>query len=129
MNVNLKLVRAIITELGIRGLPHPRRRIPNLIRLHTPADLVNHRFTATRPNELWCTEITEHPARDGKVYCCAILDCFSKLIVARAGNTSRTAFQNPSAPSPTASTGAVMPRRLQSRSRSAHDWWIRGSRR
>ena len=29
-----------------------------------------------------------------------------------SGNTSRTAFQNPSAPSPTASTGAVMPRRL-----------------
>jgi hypothetical protein len=38
-----------------------------------------------------------------------------------AGNTSRTAFQNRSAPSPTASTGAVMPRRRQSRSRSAHD--------
>src|SRR6185369_9150514 len=37
------------------------------------------------------------------------------------GNTSRTAFQNPSAPSPTSSTGAVMPRRRQSRSRSAHD--------
>ncbi len=31
------------------------------------------------------------------------------------GNTSRTAFQNPSAPSPTAGTGAGMPRRLQSR--------------
>jgi hypothetical protein len=38
-----------------------------------------------------------------------------------SGKTSRIAFQNPSAPSPTASTGAVMPRRLQSRSRSAHD--------
>jgi len=38
-----------------------------------------------------------------------------------AGNTSRTAFQNPSAPSPTASTGARIPRRLQSRSRSAQD--------
>jgi putative transposase len=42
-----------------------------------PSDLVNRHFTATRPNELWCTDITEHPARDGKVYCCAILDCFS----------------------------------------------------
>ncbi len=38
-----------------------------------------------------------------------------------SGNTSRTAFQNPSAPSPTASAGALIPRRLQSRSRSAHD--------
>jgi putative transposase len=87
MNVNLKLVRAIMAEQGISGLPHPRRRIPNLIRLHTPADLVNRHFTATRPNELWCTDITEHPARDGKVYCCAILDCFSKMIVARTFST------------------------------------------
>lgn len=30
-------------------------------------------FAATRPNELWCTNITEHPARDGRGYCCAIL--------------------------------------------------------
>jgi creatinine amidohydrolase/Fe(II)-dependent formamide hydrolase-like protein len=34
-----------------------------------------------------------------------------------SGNTSRTALQNPSAPSPTASTGAAVPRRLVSRSR------------
>ena len=38
-----------------------------------------------------------------------------------AGNTSRSAPQNPSAPSPTASTGARIPRRAQSRSRSAQD--------
>src|SRR5690606_517776 len=31
-----------------------------------------------------------------------------------SGHTSRTAAQNPSAPSPTASTGALMPRRLRS---------------
>jgi hypothetical protein len=38
-----------------------------------------------------------------------------------AGNTSRNAPQNPKAPSPTARTGARIPRRLRSRSRSAHD--------
>jgi hypothetical protein len=38
-----------------------------------------------------------------------------------SGNTSRSPPQNPSAPSPTASTGARIPRRAQSRSRSAHD--------
>ena len=88
MNVNLKLVRSIMTEHGLHGLPHPPRRIPNLIRVTTPTDLVNRQFTATRPNELWCTDITEHPARDGKVYCCAILDCFSRMIVARTFSTT-----------------------------------------
>jgi len=88
MNVNLKLVASIMTEHGLYGLPRPARRLPNLIRVNAPADLVNRQFTATRPNELWCTDITEHPARDGKVYCCAILDCFSRMIVARTFSTT-----------------------------------------
>src|SRR6201993_5652055 len=54
MNVNLKLVRSIMVEHGLSGLPRARRRLPNLIHIYTPVDLVNRRFTATRPNELWC---------------------------------------------------------------------------
>jgi hypothetical protein len=42
-------------------------------------------------------------------------------LLRRLGEHVPDGFQKPSAPSPTASTGAVMPRRLQSRSRSAHD--------
>ena len=95
MNVNHKLVNSIMSEHGLCGLPRPGRGIPNLIKVKTPEDLVNRRFTATRPNELWCTDITEHPARDGKVYCCAILDCFSRMIVARTfSTTADTALVN-----------------------------------
>ena len=87
MIVNHKLVEAIMRERGMSGLPRPRRRKPGLLGVDTPADLVQRRFTADGPNELWFTDITEHPARDGKVYCCAILDGFSKKIVARAFST------------------------------------------
>ncbi|HME47367.1 MAG TPA: hypothetical protein VKG81_04470, partial [Mycobacterium sp.] len=45
MNVDLKLVGSIMTEYG---LARPGRRLPNLIRVNTPADLVNRHFTATR---------------------------------------------------------------------------------
>lgn len=83
MNVNDKLVNSIMSECGLYGMPRPGRRKPNLIGVETPVDLVKRRFTAEIPNQLWCTDITEHPARDGKVYCCAILDCFSRMIVAR----------------------------------------------
>jgi transposase InsO family protein len=38
-------------------------------------------FTAPRPNAVWLTDITEHPTVEGKVYCCAIKDCFSNRIV------------------------------------------------
>ena len=44
-------------------------------------DLVERQFTAQRPNQLWLTDITEHPTRDGKLYLCAIKDVFSNRIV------------------------------------------------
>jgi transposase InsO family protein len=44
-------------------------------------DLVHRRFTADAPDRLWCTDITEHPTSEGKVYCCAVLDVFSRAIV------------------------------------------------
>ncbi|UNB52960.1 IS3 family transposase [Mycolicibacterium sp. YH-1] len=95
MNVNHKLVTSIMSEQGLYGLPLLGRRKPNLFGVDTPVDLVNRRFTATKPNGLWCTDITEHPARDGKVYCCAILDCFSRMIVARTfSTTADTALVN-----------------------------------
>ena len=62
MNVDHKLVKSIMSEQGLYGLPRPGRRKPNLIGVDTPVDLVSGRFAATRPNELWCTDITEHPA-------------------------------------------------------------------
>jgi transposase InsO family protein len=44
-------------------------------------DLVRRNFTATRPNELWLTDITEHWTAEGKLYLCAIKDVFSRRIV------------------------------------------------
>jgi putative transposase len=40
-----------------------------------------HDFTATRPNEKWLTDITEHHTAEGKLYLCAIKDCYSGRIV------------------------------------------------
>jgi transposase InsO family protein len=49
----------------------------------TPAfeDLVNRHFTAGAPNTLWLVDITEHWTGEGKLYLCAIKDCFSNKIV------------------------------------------------
>jgi len=37
----------------------------NLISVRTSSDLINRNFTATGPNHLWVTDITEHPMREG----------------------------------------------------------------
>ncbi len=44
-------------------------------------DLVERNFTATRPNQLWLTDITEHRTDEGKLYLCAIKDVYSNKIV------------------------------------------------
>lgn len=44
-------------------------------------DLVERDFTAAGRNELWLTDITEHPTKDGKLYLCAVKDVYSRRIV------------------------------------------------
>jgi putative transposase len=44
-------------------------------------DLVRRDFTAAGPNQLWLTDITEHPTGEGKLYLCAIKDVYSGRIV------------------------------------------------
>ena len=47
----------------------------------TADDLVDRMFIRERPNQLWVTDITEHPTREGKVYCAVVLDAFSRRVV------------------------------------------------
>jgi putative transposase len=54
-------------------------------------DLVQRNFTAQRPDQVWVTDITEHPTAEGKLYCCAIKDLFSNRIVGYALDERMTA--------------------------------------
>jgi transposase InsO family protein len=44
-------------------------------------DLVQRVFTATRPNELWVTDLTYVATWSGMAYVCLIVDAFSRRIV------------------------------------------------
>lgn len=44
-------------------------------------DLVNRKFTADRPNQLWVTDLTFVPTWAGVAYVCFIVDAFSRMIV------------------------------------------------
>jgi putative transposase len=54
-------------------------------------DLVTRRFTAARLNELWFTDITEHPTSEGKLYLCAVKDACSNRIVGYSMDSRMTA--------------------------------------
>ena len=48
--------------------------------------MARHDFTtaASQANQVWVTDITEHPTKEGKLYFCAVKDIFSKWIIGYA---------------------------------------------
>jgi hypothetical protein len=83
--VELLMARAGIR--GVTGRPRWRRPTPELI----SADLVERSFARSGPNQLWVTDITEHPTREGKVYCAVVLDTYSRRVVGWSIDASPTA--------------------------------------
>jgi putative transposase len=83
-------VELLMHRAGIAGVGgRPRfRRIPNVA---TASDLVERRFRSEEPDRLWVTDITEHPTREGKVYCAVVLDVFSRRVVGWSIDSSPTA--------------------------------------
>ncbi|MFK4107075.1 DDE-type integrase/transposase/recombinase [Streptomyces sp. NPDC019531] len=48
-------------------------------------------FTRHARDQLWVTDITEHPTFEGKVYCAVVLDTFSRRVVGWSIDVSPTA--------------------------------------
>jgi putative transposase len=91
--VNHKRVARLMREAGIQGLYRRRRHGCTVRDPHAEpyVDLVDRDFTVDGPDELWCTDITEHQTLEGKVYCAAVLDAYSRRIVGWSiGNNMRT---------------------------------------
>jgi len=85
-------VRRLMTNMGLAPIyqrprtsePHPRHRIwPYLLR-HLNVD---------RPNQVWCADVTYIPMRRGFLYLVAIMDWFSRKVLAwRLSNTMDAEF-------------------------------------
>lgn len=87
--VNKKLIASIMSENAWQGLPvhrKPRRTEHEA----TSQDLVKRAFDRDESNRLWMTDITEHPTREGKVYCCVVLDAHSRRVVGWSIDSTQT---------------------------------------
>ena len=58
-----------------------RRKVRRIKGAPSADDLVDRKFARSGLDELWVTDITEHRTREGKVYCCAVMDTCSRRIV------------------------------------------------
>ena len=76
-------VERLMTEMGIAGVQRgrrPRTTIPDIAAPRSP-DLVDRRFVAERPDELWVTDITYVSTWEGWLYVAFVLDVYSRVIV------------------------------------------------
>ena len=72
---------------GVTGRPRWRRPKPDLV----AKDLVERNFARSGPNQLWVTDIAEHPTREGKVYSAVVLDAYSRRVVGWSIDAAPTA--------------------------------------
>jgi putative transposase len=76
-----KRVARLMVARHLRGCGRRRRRgLTRSGKWHAP-DLVARRFDATRPNELWVTDLTYIPTTTGFCYLAAVLDACSRAVV------------------------------------------------
>jgi putative transposase len=80
--VSRKRVARLMREAGLEGAS--RRRFNTTVRDHgrRPApDLVERRFTAEGPDQLWVADITYIPTWSGFLYLAVVLDAWSRRVV------------------------------------------------
>lgn len=79
VHVSRVLVTILMHDAQIAGIPGPRK-VKRLKGNPTSEDLVQRKFERSSLDELWVTDITEHPTREGKVFCCCVLSTHSGLV-------------------------------------------------
>jgi len=77
-------VERLMRAMGLRGVSRGRAWVITTrgdAAADRPADLVERRFTATRPNQLWVADFTYVATWRGFVYVALVIDVFSRRIV------------------------------------------------
>jgi transposase InsO family protein len=84
-------VRRLMRQMGLRGATRGRAFKTTTIgdaSLDRPRDLVERDFAATRPNQLWVSDLTYVATWRGFVYVSFVIDAFSRHIVGWRASTS-----------------------------------------
>lgn len=90
--VNRKRVQRLMRTMGLEGV-FPGRKTTIAAREHKVYPYLLRGLTIDRPNQVWCSDITYIPLRHGFLYLVAVMDWFSRLVLAwRLSNTLDAAF-------------------------------------
>lgn len=79
--VNRKRVQRLMRQMGLEAI----YRKPNLSRKHPSNPVFRYllrRLVIDRPNQVWAMDITYVPIQGGFIYLCAVLDWYSRAVLA-----------------------------------------------
>lgn len=90
--IHAELRMGLGRRIGRKGVGRPmhnanihkisyRRKRSHRPETATHDDLVKRRFIADGLDRVWFTDITQHRASDGWVYCCAVINAWSRKVV------------------------------------------------
>lgn len=81
--VSEKTVASVMQEIGINARPRRAYRCATDSRFteRVASNLLDRNFTATKPNEVWVTDVTALPVLGGWVFLAAIIDLFARRVV------------------------------------------------
>jgi putative transposase len=83
-------VEMLMRRAGLQGVTG-RPKFRKLANVATASDRVERSFGRSERGQLWVTDITEHPTREGKVYCAVVLDAWSRRVVGWSIDSSPSA--------------------------------------
>jgi putative transposase len=90
--VNHKRVARLMHKMGLQAVyPRPRTSVPN--KEHKKYPYLLRGLDINRPNQVWCADITYVPMPRGFMYLVAVMDWFSRFVLAwQLSNTLDGAF-------------------------------------
>ena len=92
VNTTPKLVKELMIEQGLICIRKEARHLYAASQQHTH-NLVQRNFNPSAPNEIWVSDVTYYKINDHHYYICAILDLFSRRVIAHSiGTRNSTAL-------------------------------------
>lgn len=79
--VNRKRIARLMRKMGLQAVyARPRTSVPN--KAHKKYPYLLRGLTIDRPNQVWCADITYVPMPNGFMYLVAVMDWFSRFVLA-----------------------------------------------
>ncbi|MBQ8836557.1 MAG: IS3 family transposase [Clostridia bacterium] len=90
IKVSEKMVRTLMRDMGLVSIRQSAKKLYD-DECRKYKNYLNQEFDVSKPNEVWVSDVTYFKYGDNSYYICAIIDLFSRMVIAyKVGKTNST---------------------------------------